>query len=301
LSLLNVFSNAILPVILVFLVGYVVQRTLAPDIKSVARVAFYVFTPCVIFSSLFESTLGANDAGGVLVFLVLNVVILWAASWGAARVLRLSQRKESAFLLSILLDNCGNFGLPVLLFAYGQAGMTLGSLYFAGSVVLTNTLGVYLASRGSADVRSSVRRMARVPVVYAVALALLLKWLSVAPPQPLLKAIDLLGDAGPPTMELLLGMQLAHVQLGREWKLLGAASALRLLGGAVVGVALAALLGLRGLTRKVCVVESSMPSAITATVVATEFDSDPTFVTGVVFITTLLSMVSLSIVLRMLI
>ncbi len=300
MSLLNVFSNAVLPVILVFAVGYVLQRTLAPDNRAVARVAFYVFTPCVVFASLSQSTLGTADAGGIVAFFIISTLALWPLAWGLARRLRLSQRQESAFLLSILLNNTGNYGLPLLLFAYGSEGLARGSLFFAGSAVLGNTLGVYLASRGSADVLSSLKRLAQVPVVYAVVLALLFRGLSLAPPEPIYKAVKLLGDAAPPTMQLLLGMQLAQIRLGRETKLIGLASLLRLVGGAVLGFAVARLLGLQGLTRKVCIVESSMPTAITATVLATEFESDPTFVTGVVFVTTVLSMVTLTILLRLL-
>jgi predicted permease len=161
-------------------------------------------------------------------------------------------------------------------------------------------LGVYLASRGSTDVVSSLKRVLRVPLVYAVALALALRALAVTPPEPVLKAVDLLGGAAPPTMELLLGMQLAQIHLGRELRLVGVASLLRLVGGALLGFALASLLGLQGLTRKVCIVESSMPSAITATVLATEFESDPRFVTATIFVTTMLSMASLTVLLRVL-
>lgn len=42
------------------------------------------------------------------------------------------------------------------------------------------------------------------------------------------------------------------------------------------------------------IVESGMPSAVLTTVVATEFDIEPSFVTGVVFLTTIISPLTLT-------
>ena len=49
------------------------------------------------------------------------------------------------------------------------------------------------------------------------------------------------------------------------------------------------LLGLTGLARQVAIVGASMPAAVITTVLALEFDLDPSFATGAVFLSTLLS------------
>ena len=60
---------------------------------------------------------------------------------------------------------------------------------------------------------------------------------------------------------------------------------------------LAALLGIAGLARQVSIVESSMPTAVISSVLATEFGSDPEFVTAVILVSTLASSITLSVLL----
>jgi predicted permease len=59
-------------------------------------------------------------------------------------------------------------------------------------------------------------------------------------------------------------------------------------------------MGLEGVTRAVCIVEASMPTAVMATIVAVEFDTRPKLVTGIVFTSTLGSILSLTILLGIL-
>jgi predicted permease len=69
---------------------------------------------------------------------------------------------------------------------------------------------------------------------------------------------------------------------------------MRLVGGAVVGLALVGIMGLTGTARQAGVLQSAMPSAVITIVLATEYDVEPAFVTSVVISTTLLSPLTLT-------
>ena len=66
---------------------------------------------------------------------------------------------------------------------------------------------------------------------------------------------------------------------------------------AAIGVVVGLALGLSGVTLAVCLLQFAMPTAVTPVALAMEFGSDPEFVTGVIFVTTLASVVSLTILL----
>ncbi len=87
----------------------------------------------------------------------------------------------------------------ILLCAFGQAGLERGLLHFVASSFLTNTRGVFVASRGRFGVCASLRAVAGVPVFYAVLLALALNLLHISVPDVLFRSIKLLGDASVPT------------------------------------------------------------------------------------------------------
>ena len=66
--------------------------------------------------------------------------------------------------------------------------------------------------------------------------------------------------------------------------------------GPIVGLGLSTLLGLAGPARQAAILMASMPAAVITTVLALEFDLEPSFATSAVFISTMLSPFSLVLV-----
>jgi len=52
-------------------------------------------------------------------FELVLMALLWLVAWGVARLMRFDQRRTNLFLLSTLFGNCGNYGLAVVLYAFG--------------------------------------------------------------------------------------------------------------------------------------------------------------------------------------
>jgi predicted permease len=104
----------------------------------------------------------------------------------------------------------------------------------------------------------------------------------------------LLGDAAIPVMILVLGMQLEGATVPKRARIVAAAAALSLLAAPLVALGLTWLLGLSGPAKQAGVVLASMPTAVVTTILALEFDAAPAFVTSVVFVTTILSPLTLA-------
>jgi len=64
---------------------------------------------------------------------------------------------------------------------------------------------------------------------------------------------------------------------------------MRLLVSPLLALALGLIIGLSGPVRQAATLEAAMPTAVLTTVLATEYNARPTFVTAAVFVTTLLS------------
>jgi predicted permease len=95
-------------------------------------------------------------------------------------------------------------------------------------------------------------------------------------------------------MILVLGMQLERATAPERPAVVWTAVLLSLLATPLVSLGLTSLLGLTGTARQAGVVLSSMPVAVVTTILAVEFDVAPTFVTNAVFISTLLSPLTLT-------
>ena len=103
-----------------------------------------------------------------------------------------------------------------------------------------------------------------------------------------------LANAAVPVMLSVLGLQL-HQAVGRDRMLdTFTVNAGRLLIAPVVAWFVCTALGLDGVSRATLTVLSAMPTAVIATIMATEFRAVPAFVTRVVVTSTLLSMLTLT-------
>lgn len=300
-TLISIFVDNILPVFIAAGLGYLLDRKFHLDVKTISRTSFYVLAPCLIFTSLTRSSVSGEELGRIVLFEVLVTAVLLIVTWSSAQLARLNRQQESAFLLSVLFVNAGNYGLSVNLFAFGEEALARALIYFVGSTVLLNSLGIFLASRGRADAKAALLNVFKVPMIYAVVLAFVARSLPWSVTETSwFRGLDTLGRAGVSVMLLLLGMQLARNSLGKELKRISAATFMRLVLAPLLSLALAAVMGLAGDTRRACVLEASMPTAVTSVILALEFDVLPDFVTGVIFLSTLLSPLSLTVLIALL-
>ena len=208
-------------------------------------------------------------------------------------MLGLERKALSSFLLVVLFSNSGNYALPLILFAFGSEALAHASVYFVTSAILVYSVGVFIAARGGQDLGGAARRLLSVPALYALAAAGLLSLFHLTPPKTVMRPVGMLSDATLPMMILILGMQLKRAVVPNRPRVVGAAVALSLIVCPIIGFALALLLGFSGAARAAAITLASMPAAVVTTVLALEFDLDSSFVTSTVFVSTLLSPLTL--------
>lgn len=296
--------SVVLPVFLIVGAAVVAHARLKFHAPTLSRAAFYLFSPMLIFDSLVTSTATTTEFGQIALVALATTLILWVLGEIAARPLRLEGPTRAAFVLSLLLMNAGNYGLSVNLFAFGQPGVERAAVYYTISAVLSSSLGVYLSARGRAPARMALRQAAGVPLVYAAILGLAVNLTGLPMPEPVMKAAHTLGQAAVPTMLAVLGLRLVEtIQDERRsihWPAISVVTVGRLMVAPAIALGLATLFGLEGLTFQVTVLESAMPSAVMTTILATEFDSDPSFASVAALATTLASLLTVTLWLNLL-
>ncbi len=293
-TLFPLFLNNLFPILLVAGIGYTLGKVLDVDPKSLSRVVFYVFSPFLIFELLTTSELSNGDIFRIASFAALQMLLTGVLAFLIGKIFKFDRKLFVAIILCAISVNAGNYGLSLNLFAYGETALAHASLYFATSAIIIYTVGVAIASMGSMSFKQSLRQLVKIPTVYAVIMALLFNVLKWQLPLFLERPVALLADAAIPGMLVLLGLQLQHSQRSWDLKTISIASGIRLIGGPLLAISTAGFFGLQGFAYKAGIIEASMPPAVLTTVLATEFDVKPAFVTTVVFITTILSPLTLT-------
>ena len=280
----EIFS-IIAPVLLCAGIGFAWAKKGVPfETAFVTRLVTNVGFPCLIFATLVRVDL-TFETMGTMGFASLATVAVFAAI--AIPLLRLFRLEQRTFLPVVIFANTGNMGLPLCLLAFGEQGLALGIAYFAVNALLVFILGPAIAA-GTAK----PSEVLRIPLVWAVLAALLVKFL--APPLPdwLFGTIELLGGFAIPLMLITLGASLAGLRIESLPRSFGL-SVFRLVMGFLVGWGAAEVLGYEGAARGVLIIECAMPVAVFNYLYAQLHDNHPAEVAGTVLVSTALSFLTL--------
>lgn len=293
-ELINTFANNLLPILLIATAGYILGKSLTVDSRTIGRMVFYIFSPLLVFNLMVTSQLNLQQALTTIAYTAVVIMVLGLAAFLLGKLFRLERTHLLAVILTVAFGNTGNYGLPLVKFAFGDEALAVASIFYVTTTILFNTVGVIIASLGHLDLKSAILGVFRLPIVYAVLVALVIKGSGAVIPLPLARTIEIAANGAIPAMIILLGLELSKIEWSHSWRALGLGVSIKLLAGPLVGMFIASLFGLSGHTRQGTVIEAAMPAAVATTVVATEYKLEPSLVTAIVFLGTIFSPLTLT-------
>jgi len=288
-ELVTTFGNNILPILLVGGAGYILGKMLTVDSRTAGRIVFYVFSPLLVFNLMMKSELDLRQTLTTVGFTACVILMMGLLAFVLGKLFKLERPQLLAVILTVAFGNTGNYGLPLVKFAFGDDALAVASLFYVSTTILFNTAGVVIASLGHTDLKSALFGLFKLPVVYGVILAMLMKTTGLQLPVPLERTVEIAANGAIPLMLILLGLELTRVQWSHNFRALGLGVFTKLLIGPAVGLLLANAFGLQGHVLQGNVIEAAMPAAVATTVVATEYQLEPALVTAIVFLGTILS------------
>lgn len=289
MSMLTEVFSVIAPVFICAGIGLVWERQGRPyDTELVTTLTTTVGVPCLVFSTLANVEL-EPAAFGTMAAAALAALVLFSVI-GAA-VLKFAGLSLRAFLPSMVFPNTGNMALPLALLAFGNPGLALAIAYFVVFIVAQFIFSPIIVSG-----TTSFKALAGMPILYAVAAALVFMATGQSPPAWIANTTQILGSMTIPLMLITLGISLAKLHVGSLKRSLWLAL-LRVAMGIGVGLALAQGFNFTGAARGVVVLQSAMPAAIFNYLFAQQYGRAPEEVAGTVVISTATSFLTLPVLL----
>lgn len=291
--------NVVLPVFLLLGVGFVVGKYMLIDSKSVSDLSIYVFSPALFFYSVSTSEMDMADLGRIVLFSFGLFLLFAVFVFVAGKVFAWDKVYQNTLMLASGFPNAGNYGLPIILFAFGEEGVAIGIIYLVMQSLLMNSAGVFYASNHHEMPKKDILfQVLRMPGFIAILLALLLKILEVPLPSAVENATGLLGQASIPTMLTLLGITLASIRLQNVLRFIWTATILKLAVFPLLAFGLLLLLyPADALEAKVLLVAAATPTAATTTLLAIKFGMNPDMVSSAMFVNTFASIVTIPLLL----
>lgn len=273
------------------------DRWIGLDLRTLAKLNFYLFAPALLFTLTSTTTVTGPEAAAVAAFTLLHGALMFAAAWTLLLRGRLAANRE-ILSMGAAFYNCGNFGIPVVLLAFGRPQLELLVV-----VILVQNLGSYLVGAWLLErhERPSPWRttlgMLRLPMLWAVLAGGAFRLLEAEPPAAVGRSLGFLGDALVPAALLTLGVQIRRAPWPRSWSAVGALGALRLAVSPLVAVLVCAAMGIDGTMRALLVAVASFPMAVNIFIVAAQYEHDSELASQGVAWTTLASAATVSLVL----
>ncbi|TWT22390.1 AEC family transporter [Luteimonas marina] len=197
--------------------------------------------------------------------------LAWALAWGLSRRLRLRRDEFAVLALCTMLGNTSYIGYPMVAALLGDGALPFAVVYDQfGTFMLLSTVGLILLARYGGDARPSGReialRIAKFPPVWALVFGLTL--MPGQPPAWIAAALERLSGVMLMLVMLAVGLTI-RLRLPRdEIAPLAAGLGIKLVLLPLLALPLAWLFGMRGAMLQVAVLESAMPTMITAAALA---------------------------------
>ncbi len=270
-------------------IGYVWGRLDRPfDAQMITGLSMTLGMPCLILSSLTrldvsgEAFLAVGGAYAAALAVSLGIAVV------LTRLLGLDVR---VYTPVFAFSNTGNMGLPLCLFAFGEAGLTFAIVnVVVSSVVSVTASGGFYSGRASFDI------FYKNPLVYGVVAAVPFLVAGARPPVWLANTTELIGGMAIPLMLIALGVAISRLRMTFVAKSIGL-SALKLALGFAIGFAVAELAGFEGAARGALILMFAMPVALHNYVFAQRFQRRAEEVAGMVLASTALSYATLPVLL----
>ncbi len=287
--------DAVLPAFLIAALGYILGKRLQLEKQTLSRICLNVLVPALAFNSLVTSTVDLEVAGRLVVAALVFPIVQIALFMPLFKLMRWDQNRSRAMLLATVFTNAGNYGLPVMLFAFGQEGMDLGVVFMVSQTLMIYSLGVYIAASSQMNTATALKQVLKMPAVWAALAGLAVRLTGLTVPQILMRPVGLLAQAAVPVFLLLLGIQLiGSGSVQKSWTVPSIGVVLRLVVAPIIAVFLGRAFGLSGLPWKIYVLQAAMSTPVNATVLAQEFNAEPVTVTQVTALSTVASVITLT-------
>ena len=292
---MNEILSAVLPVFFVVAASYIVRKRIPLHTKTLSSLNIYLLIPALVYSSISQREIDWSSFGRIALGALLMLGGMTFVLWIAARHLNIDPKERGAFLMT-LFPNLGNFGLPVCLFAFGEAGLAFAVVVMVCGSFLQNSVGIYYAQRAHLGMAAAFKRVFAFPMIYAFILALAAQRWGLHLPIAVDRAVKITADASIPIQLVILGVQLAETRLETSANVF-IATAFRLVGGPLLAAVIVLAVGLDGLAAKTFITQMSGPVAVGMAAYGVQFDVAPRFLSSVVSWSFLFAILTVAVVL----
>ncbi len=258
--------------------------------------AYYVALPALVFVSTYDQSVGDLLSGALVVGLVVVMGGTAAVAWIVHRN-RSSGPRRSVAVVQSYHSNLGYLGLPLVAASFDAHVAAIASVVYGVLSLIQVPLTIVLFSvlgSGDTSIRHELQRLLTDPVLGALAAGLAVGGLGVAPPTPAITGLDAAGTLALPLALLCVGASLRLESSRFDLADTGSVTLLKIGVMPALAWLVFSLLAVDRAAFAASVVMLGTPTSVSTYLFAGEFGGDTAFASVNIFVTTLVSIATLS-------
>lgn len=304
MNFMSVFTQ-VLVLFLLIIIGFAASKRNwinSEGSKQLSTIVLYITLPALIIRSMqFDFSLELLAQSGAMVGIsAVTYTSIIMLSYLFIRLTGSTGKQKDVLQVAMIFPNGGFMGYPIILAVYGAQGVFYTALFNMLFDILIWTVGLHMLTRSSDITDESAKgfRALLNPGTIAVFIGFMLFAFSLKLPPSIDKTFEYLAGATTPLAMITVGSILAKTKISAIFtnkKLLITAAVKMIL---VPGILLTAfsLTPLTGYFKTIPVIIMSMPVAANVAILSTKYQSDYALASEAVFLTTMISMLTIPLV-----
>lgn len=297
MNFLYILVNIIVPIFIQIVLGYALHKKFNLNVNTLSKIQFYAFIPAFLFVKIYKTELSKELFLMIVLYSLILFFLLYFITWLIAKIRKYPTSVATSFINSVCFYNSGNYCLPLVQLLYNNSfSMSVQVINMMTQNILTNTVGIFNSNRSSKSIKHALVDTLKVPMVYGLILAILLKALNIKVYTPILSAMDIMGQGLVPMALVTLGAQLANTKITFKIPRVYFSNILRLIISPIAAVIIVWILGIQGVAAEVLIISSAAPTAVNSVLLAIEYNNEPDFASQAVLLSTIFSSFTVSMV-----
>lgn len=267
--------------------------------KGLTEILLKITLPLMIVSSFvfrFDQSMKANIIKAFL-YAFLTFIIVAIISY--VFLTPIKSEKRGILQFANVFSNCGFIGFPIMESIYGLEGVVYTSIFNMYFAIFTWTYGVMIFT-GNVTLKE-IKKVLLNPCVIAVYIGMFIMVFNIQIPIVIYSTIKTVGSMTAPLSMIIVGVILSKASIKeylKEWTIYYE-SIIKLLIIPLIIYFITLFIGDSSKVSNTMIILSAMPAAAMTSILAENFNKEKEYASVIVFFTTLFSIITFPIILRL--
>ncbi len=193
------------------ILGFLAKKQFQIDGKTLVILSVYYLQPFLTFWGIMLTPINHNLIFAPVYYL-LAVFTAWIFTYCSSLLLK-DKKDRIISMLTPLIGNTGNLGIPICYFFWGNFGASVATVVNLTNIFFVYTFGIFFFAKGEYSFKEALKKIVRIPVIWFGLLALALNFSGVRFDAQIMKILQMGAFSSIVTQLIIFGVYIADIKI----------------------------------------------------------------------------------------